>query len=67
VRKELEKFLAAEPFVPFQINLASGQSYAIGHPDLAMLGSDIMYLMNINPDTHSVIRLVQISSIDTMV
>jgi hypothetical protein len=67
MRAELEKFLAAEPFTPFQITPASGQSYAIRYPDPVMLGSDIMYLMNVHPDTHSVIRLIQISSIDTIV
>jgi hypothetical protein len=66
VREELEIFLAAQPFVPFHITMASGHVYLVHNPGLAMLGGDIMYLMRVEPDTHSVLRLVQISSVDTI-
>ena len=66
MREELEIFLAADPFAPFQVTMMSGQSYLIREPGLAMVAGDIMYLMRVDSDTHSVLRLVQIASIDTI-
>lgn len=66
MREELEILLAAEPFVAFEITMASGRMYQVRNPGLAMITGDIMYLMNRDPDTHSVLRLVQISSLDTI-
>jgi hypothetical protein len=67
LRDEIENLLAADPFLPFEITMASGQKYIVQNPGLAILGGDIIYLMNRDPDTHSVLRLVQISSLDTIV
>ena len=35
-------------------------------PGLVTVASDVVYLMNVHPDTHSVLRLAQISSFDTI-
>ena len=66
MREEIDKFLSAEAFVPFRLTLSSGQVYPVRNPNLAMLGNDVLYIMHANSDLHSVLRLVQIASIDTM-
>lgn len=64
MRDELLNLLAAHPFVPFEITMASWRSYVVRDPDLATVTGDILYLMKVIPDTHSVLRLAQISSFD---
>ena len=66
MREELDIFLAAIPFVPFQITLASGQVCIVRNAGLVNVGRDIAYIMHPNSDHHSVIRLVQIAAIDTI-
>jgi hypothetical protein len=66
VREELEKLLSAEPFVPFQITMASGRIYDVRNPGLTSIAGDMLYVMHLDPDTHSVLRLAQISSFDTI-
>jgi hypothetical protein len=36
--RQLAEYIAAEPFRPFRIKLASGQSYEIRHPEMILVG-----------------------------
>ncbi len=36
--KEVLNHVAAEPFRPFRINMASGQSFDIRHPEMILVG-----------------------------
>lgn len=66
MREELQLYLNADPFVPFQITLASGQSYVVRNPGLVMIGHDVVYYAHSDSEHDSVLRLVQIASIDTI-
>jgi hypothetical protein len=66
VREELQIFLDAVPFVPFQITMASGQTYVVRYPGLVIVGEDVVYFAHAQSDHHSVLRLVQVATIDTI-
>ncbi len=36
--RKLGEYVAAEPFRPFRIRMASGQSFDIGHPEMLLVG-----------------------------
>lgn len=66
VRDELQKLLDADPFVPFQLTLSSGQTYVIRYPALMSIGKDIAFVAHSKSELQSIIRLTQIASVDTM-
>jgi hypothetical protein len=66
VREELQLYLDAEPFVSFQITLSSGQAYVVRNPGLVIIGHDVVYYAHPNSDRDSVLRLVQIATLDTI-
>jgi hypothetical protein len=66
MREELQLFLDAMPFVPFQITMSSGQAYVVRLPGLVVVGGDVIYFAHPNSEHHSVLRLVQIATIDTV-
>lgn len=66
MRDEIQKLLDADPFVPFQIALSSGQTYTIRNLGLVMLGKDLAFVAHPKSELHSVLRLVQIAAIDTI-
>lgn len=36
------EYVAAEPFRPFRINMASGQSFEIRHPEMILVGKSLV-------------------------
>ncbi|HTU27538.1 MAG TPA: hypothetical protein VMF30_19165 [Pirellulales bacterium] len=36
--REVVNFIAAEPFRPFRIQMASGRSFEVRHPEMAQVG-----------------------------
>jgi hypothetical protein len=40
--KRIVNYMAAEPFRPFRINLASGKTYEIRHPEMVQVGRTTM-------------------------
>jgi hypothetical protein len=66
VREELQLYLDADPFVPFQITMTGGQAYVVRNPGLVIVGRDVIYYAHPNSDHNSVLRLVQIVAIDTI-
>lgn len=66
MREELQLYLDAEPFIPFQITLSSGQVYVVRNPGLVIIGNDVIYYAHPNSDHDSVLRLVQVATIDTI-
>jgi hypothetical protein len=41
---ELLSYLKATPFRPFQIHMASGQTYDVRHPEMARVGRNVLLL-----------------------
>ena len=66
MRGEILELLKADPFQPFVIRLAGGESYTVRFPGLATVMKDIIYVMDSESDSHSVLRLVQITALDIM-
>lgn len=66
MRDELQRLLNADPFVPFQFTLTSGQTYVIRYPGLMTIGTDVAFVAHPRSELHSVIRLNQLASIDTI-
>jgi hypothetical protein len=38
---KIGEYLKAEPFLPFRIKMASGQSYEIRHPEMILVGKNL--------------------------
>ena len=66
MREELRRLLNADPFVPFQVTMSSGQSFVIRYPGLVTIGRDVSILARPRSELYSVIRRAQIGSIDTI-
>ena len=66
MREELQLYLDADPFLPFKITMTSGQAYVVRNPGLVILGHDVIYYAHPNSDHNSVLRLAQLSTIDTI-
>jgi len=64
VREELRKLLAAEPFRPFRVVMSSGNSYEVRSPYMIVIEEDLATYFAQRTDLYSIIRLVQISSVD---
>jgi hypothetical protein len=65
LRGELDDLLANDPFVPFEIVMASGDRYRVDGPLNIALGQDI--ILYAPPDgRYSALRFNQISSIDAL-
>jgi hypothetical protein len=62
--EEIDKFLNAEPFSPFQITLTSGHSYAVRYPAMIVVGKDLAHFYHPHSDFRSVFRLNQIAALD---
>lgn len=41
MKEKIRELLNASPFVPFTIEMASGKSYHVMHPDFAIASSDL--------------------------
>ena len=42
--KRIMNYVAAEPFRPFRINMASGKSYNIRHPEMIAVGRTTLHV-----------------------
>ena len=45
--REVLNFIAAEPFRPFRIQMASGRTYEVRHPELAQVGKTTLTVYSI--------------------
>ena len=64
MRKELLELLEQDPFRPFRIILANGQSYEVRFPRLLGVGQDVVYFYHSKSELYSILRLVQIAALD---
>lgn len=65
-RNEMDKLLADEPFIPFEIVMASGDRYRVDNPNLVALARDTIGIAFGSRHTYSVLRFNQVSSIDVL-
>ncbi len=63
-RSELDRLLDAEPFVWFEIVMASGNRYRVDDPAEVVVGEEIIHLMPRRPKGHNVLRFNEVSSLD---
>ena len=60
----IAEYLRAEPFRPFRIRMASGQSYDVRHPEMIMAGKSIVRLyVNLDADADRVPQWHELSMI----
>ena len=53
--QELLSYLKAQPFRPFRIHMASGESFDVRHPEMARVGRESLILFTFvtdNPDLY---------------
>ncbi|HTU27539.1 MAG TPA: hypothetical protein VMF30_19170 [Pirellulales bacterium] len=76
VPHELNNYLKAEPFRPFRIHMASGQTFDVRHPEMIRVGRNSIILFTIvsdNPEiydrweTISLMLMERVSLVDTTV
>lgn len=49
--RKLVEYVSAEPFLPFRIKMASGQTYEIRHPEMILIGrSSVRVYTSTNAD-----------------
>jgi hypothetical protein len=74
--QQLLSYLRAEPFRPFRIHMASGQTFDVRHPEMARVGRNSLILFTFvsdSPDifdrweTVSLMLMERISHIDSAV
>ena len=74
--QELLKYLKAQPFRPFRIHMASGETFDVKHPEMARVGRNFLILFTFvsdspdildNWETLSLVLMERISHIDTSV
>jgi hypothetical protein len=63
--EELIEFLAERPFVPLRLHMSNGRTHDIRHPEMAIVGEDVVAL-GVEREDCSLprIRLVSISHIN---
>lgn len=44
--KRIVEYMTAEPFRPFRINMASGRSYDIRHPEMVAVGRSTIHVFS---------------------
>jgi len=49
--QELLSYLRAEPFRPFRVHIASGQTFDVRHPEMARVGRNFLILFTFVSDT----------------
>jgi hypothetical protein len=64
MRKEIHELLDQDPFRPFRITLAGGQAYEVRFPGLIGVGQDVIYFYHANSQLLSILRLVQVVTLD---
>ena len=45
--REVVNFIAAEPFRPFRVRMASGQAYEVRHPEMAQVGRTTLTIYSV--------------------
>ena len=74
--QQLTSYFRAEPFRPFRIHMASGQTFDIRHPEMAQLGRNFLMLFTFvseSPElldrweTISLMPMERVSILDTTV
>ena len=63
--EELIEFLAERPFVPLRLHMSNGRTHDVRHPEMAIVGEDVVALGIEREDSvRPRIRLVSISHIN---
>lgn len=65
-RDVLTDFLRKQPFQPIEITLSTGERRAIRHPELAMLGRNVLWLSSPQDDHFQTITLHHIVSAEPL-
>lgn len=47
---EINSYLKSEPFRPFRIHMASGQTFDVRHPEMAKVGRSVLILFTLVSD-----------------
>lgn len=50
--RKLGEYIAAEPFRPFRIKMASGQHFDVRHPEMILVGRSSARIYTVNGDEH---------------
>ena len=62
---ELIEFLAERPFVPLRMHMSTGRTHDVRHPELAIVGQDVLALgVETDESEFPRIRMVSISHIN---
>jgi hypothetical protein len=63
--EELIELLAERPFIPLRLHLSNGRSHEIRHPEMAIVGEDIVAIGVLREgETYPRIRLVDLGHIN---
>jgi len=65
-KNAIEKWLKAEPFQPFIINLSNGESYEVHHPEMILVGKRQAVVYERDADSFSFVSMVHINSIKAL-
>ncbi len=51
--RKVVEYVSAEPFRPFRLKMASGQSFDIRHPEMILIGKSSVRVYTAKPDSTS--------------
>jgi hypothetical protein len=63
----IRDLLKRKPFAPFQINLSSGQTIDVRHPEFVLLTKNGMVVSYPDSDRISICAFLHIASVDTLI
>ena len=66
MKEEILELLNRDPFVPFKIELMSGDRHQIDNPNLVAVGESTIHVMTPKSDRYVIIRLNQIVSTEVL-
>jgi hypothetical protein len=62
--ESIRRFLRAEPFVPFEIHLSSGEVDRVPHPELAWVAGSEVYVYYPEEDRVAWLSLLHVTSVE---
>lgn len=62
----IRELLQRQPFVPFKLNLSSGQEIEVRHPEFVILTKSGMVVAYPDSDRVSICAFLHIASVDTL-
>ncbi len=64
-RELIERLLSRRPFEPFDLRLSSGQSVAVRHPAVAVLGRAKLFVVDPERDLVDIVGLLHVVNVRT--